>query len=310
MAEWAGAAAILALIAKGASKGDIQTPDEKEKAIKDLTEAKATLEEKLRELELEAKSSTLAAKKDFLFEQKQKADNEKRAIAEAEAVWARATPEVLLKFAQKRLEEPAPAAAEPAVDKPAGTAAEPVVNKPPGTAATNLPGDTSTLPRTKEKMEGGAVAPVSKVYQDLADSSMARAYVVRGSLVGLYEKVKKAMEANKQPPPEKIPFLEAAKNDLIAAAETLAGVKETDRAKVRAESDAMKAMKAKADAAVSSAKGALSKAQKYSSSSRRHSRSWISVSCLLSTDGRALGMPSAQRRPPTHPDLRQRLATS
>lgn len=103
VALWTAIGSALAVMAKGATVGDGATPDEQQKVIADLQEARKKLEEHIRTMEADSKRLDLKAKKDLLIEERDKKITENRETKAAEAVWARATPETLIAFAKERI---------------------------------------------------------------------------------------------------------------------------------------------------------------------------------------------------------------
>lgn len=118
-ALWTALAVMLGVGAKGAAAGE--TPMPADEQIELLKKARAELEKKVRDLQLRDKENTIEAKRSVLYEEKQAADKSKREITEAEAIWSRATPEVLERFARQRMKKEAGVPAQlllwPSVDR-------------------------------------------------------------------------------------------------------------------------------------------------------------------------------------------------
>lgn len=337
-ALWATIGSTLALIFKGVAAGD---KSDVESQLEVLRKQLADANTRNGELKNQYGTLTLQARKEALYEEKTKADTQRREIAEAETVWSRATPEVLLQFAKDRQKianpnpmddvnpfsgtppppppstgETAPSTGETAPggvvavvategDTDESPMADEVVNPPeedvPAKETANPPppppppaplkpedlpteeGDdpfepapssstrTSFDQEPKQVLKGGAavdkslaakVPAINDVYANLEQSSMARGYVVRGSLMALYGKLVAAWKSEKGEdplPPElqQSAFLKGVKEELLAIATGKSSAVADARASAKELKDTVKGIRKWADDTVSESKQVL-----------------------------------------------------
>ena len=338
-ALWATIGSTLALIFKGVAAGD---KSDVESQLEVLRKQLADANTRNGELKNQYGTLTLQARKEALYEEKTKADTQRREIAEAETVWSRATPEVLLQFAKDRQKiaspnpmddvnpfkppgdgetapndgETAPNDGEtapgglvavvanpgdtdespmadevvnpPEEDVPAKETANPPPPPPPPSALKpeDLPVEVEEDPlesapssstRTsfdqepKQVLKGGAavdkslaakVPAINEVYKNLEQSSMARGYVVRGSLMALYGKLVAVWKSEKGEdplPPElqQSAFLKGVKEELLAIATGKSSAVADARASAKELKDTVKGIRKWADDTVSESKQVL-----------------------------------------------------
>jgi hypothetical protein len=352
-ALWATIGSTLALIFKGVAAGD---KSDVESQLEVLRKQLADANTRNGELKNQYGTLTLQARKEALYEEKTKADTQRREIAEAETVWSRATPEVLLQFAKDRQKiaspnpmddvnpfkppgdgetapndgetapndgetapndgetapndgETAPGGLVAVVANPGDTDESPMVDEvvnppeedvpaketanpppPPPPPSALKPEDlpveveedplesapssstrTSFDQEPKQVLKGGAavdkslaakVPAINEVYKNLEQSSMARGYVVRGSLMALYRKLVAAWKSEKGEdplPPElqQSAFLKGVKQELLAIATGKSSAVADARASAKELKDTVKGIRKWADNTVSESKQVL-----------------------------------------------------